>query len=217
MKICPAILTNNLDFLREKLRLFQLFETIDIDIVIPGSLTEARKTIGLAEAFNEIRRYQNKLFRIHLMCDFPTQEISKVLPLLNTLNVMFIIHQESSFDQSSLKSIGCPIGIAVQILSALKPIEYYLEYPLVQVMSVDIGDQGNPFEPKSLEKVKKLRELGYDREISIDGGINFETIKYIIGTSVNSISVGSLFSKSLDVASDKRKLEKLIEFNFKAR
>jgi pentose-5-phosphate-3-epimerase len=215
MKICPAILTDNMDFFNEKLRLFQVFDTIDIDFISPGSLVQTRKTAILDSILNALTKHPKKVYKIHLMCDFPFQEINRTMDYLKTLNLVFIIHQESSFNIEDVKKFNFPIGIAIKYDSPLKDLEYYQNFFMAQVMSIDTGSQGGEFKPKALERVKELRDLGYDGEVALDGGINLETIKEITKYPVDSLSVGSYFSKSLDVIEDKRKLERAIELNLK--
>jgi ribulose-phosphate 3-epimerase len=215
MKICPAILTNNVDIFQEKLRLFQIFDTIDIDFITPGSVTSAPKTLNIKTIFNELNRYPHKNYRVHLMCDFPFEEINRVVDYLKFMNILFIVHQESSFNTNQLEILDIPIGLAIKHDTELREASYYQNFSLIQVMSVDTGAQGNKFEPNSLELVNELRELGYDREVSLDGGINLETISLIAQYSVDSLSVGSYFVKSLDIEEDKRKLEEAIKLNLK--
>jgi ribulose-phosphate 3-epimerase len=211
MKICPAILTSNIDFFREKLRLFQIFDTIDVDFVNPGSLTQAPKTLNIKTIFNELNRYPHKKYRIHIMSDFPFEEINRVVDYLKFMNIIFIVHQESSFDVNQLATLDIPIGLAIKHDSELKELDYYNNFSLIQIMSVETGGQGNEFQTNALEMVKELRELGYDREVALDGGINLETIELIKQYPVDSLSVGSYFSKSLDVVEDRRRLEEAIK------
>lgn len=209
MKICPAILTNNLEVFKEKLRDFQVFDTIDIDIVIPGNLTQTKKTVSLQDAVDAISKYPIKTFRIHLMCDFPLEVIRKVKNQRG-LNIIYILHQESSFNIDDVKRSKSLFGLAIKDSSDLRTLEYYKNFVLVQVMSVEIGGQGNEFEVKALEKVKELRKLGYDREVALDGGINLSTVSLLKNLQIDSLSVGSYFSKSLDIVEDYKKMSRAL-------
>lgn len=209
MKICPAILTNNLEVFKEKLRDFQIFDTIDIDIAIPGNLTQTKKTVSLQDAVDAISKYPIKTFRIHLMCDFPLEVIRKVKNQRG-LNIIYILHQESSFNIDDVKRSKSLFGLAIKDSSDLRTLEYYKNFVLVQVMSVEIGGQGNEFEVKALEKVKELRKLGYDREVALDGGINLSTVSLLKNLQIDSLSVGSYFSKSLDIVEDYKKMSRAL-------
>lgn len=209
MKICPAILTNNLEVFKEKLRDFQIFDTIDIDIAIPGNLTQTKKTVSLQDAVDAISKYPIKTFRIHLMCDFPLEVIRKVKNQRG-LNIIYILHQESSFNIEDVKNSKSLFGLAIKSSSDLRPLGYYKNFVLVQVMSVEIGGQGNEFEVKALEMVKELRKLGYDREVALDGGINLSTVSLLKNLQIDSLSVGSYFSKSLDIVEDYKKMSRAL-------
>lgn len=213
MNICPAILTNNIDFFREKLRMFQIFEIIEIDLIIPGNLVKTIPTIQTEEIIEEITRYPSKKFHIHLMCDEPFIEIAKFKNVIKIIDIIFIIHQESNFGIEEVKSFDFPIGLGIKLDTKLLDLAYYNQFSMIQLMCIEIGKQGNKFQPNVLEKVKKLRNLGYDREVSLDGGINLETAHLIISSEVNSVAAGSYFSKSLDIPTDKRKLEHVLKLN----
>ncbi len=215
MNIYPAILTNNINIFRENLRSFQIFDEIDVDIIVPGNLTSTLKTVSIEDAIAEVSRFQNKKYKFHLMCDFPFHEIQKVKDRIQFLNIVFIIHQESSFDLNDVESSKTPIGLALKYTSHFRSLKYYENFCLVQIMSVEIGKQQNVFEPAALQKVTELRELGYDREVALDGGINLENVAYIAEYDVNSLSVGSYFTKSLNVIDDKEKLQEQIEIHLK--
>lgn len=215
MNICPAILTNNINTFRDNLRSFQIFDEIDIDIIIPGSLTSAPKTVSIEDAINEVSRFQNKKYKFHLMCDFPFEEIQKIVDRIQFLNIVFIIHQESSFDMKEVESSKEPIGLALKHTSDFKNLDYYENFCLIQIMSVEIGKQQNVFEPSALQKVTELRELGYDRVVALDGGIHLDNVAYITEYDVDSLSVGSYFTKSLNVIEDRKKLQEEIELSVK--
>jgi len=72
--------------------------------------------------------------------------------------------------------------------SKLKPYCKYVDFILV--MSVNPGFAGQKFIPTVLSKVKDLRKI-YDKDIEIDGGINYETAKLAIDAGVNVLVAGS--------------------------
>lgn len=87
--------------------------------------------------------------------------------------------------------------------SKLKPFCKYVDFVLV--MSVNPGFAGQKFIPQVLDKVKELRKI-YDKDIEIDGGINYETAKLAIEAGVNVLVAGSFIFSSKDVKETIKKL-----------
>ena len=74
-------------------------------------------------------------------------------------------------------------------------------------MTVEIGSQGGKFQEEVMEKIDELRSLGYSGVVSVDGGVNLNTAKFIKNHNINRVSVGSYFSKSNDIKLARMKLE----------
>jgi pentose-5-phosphate-3-epimerase len=55
-----------------------------------------------------------------------------------------------------------------------------INFPTVQIMSVNPGFQGTPFLPETLNKINELRKLGFKGTISLDGAINDKTLSIIL-------------------------------------
>ena len=77
-------------------------------------------------------------------------------------------------------------------------------------MSIEIGFQGNRFNKKVIKRVEQLREIGYHKKISLDGGVNLKTANLIKGLKIDRVSVGSFFVRSKNIIKDKLKLEKAL-------
>ena len=77
--------------------------------------------------------------------------------------------------------------------SKLKPFCNLVDFILV--MSVNPGFAGQKFIAPVLDKVKELRKI-YDKDIEIDGGINYETAKSAIEAGVNVLVAGSFIFSS---------------------
>ena len=67
-------------------------------------------------------------------------------------------------------------------------------------MSVNPGFGGQKFIPEVLEKVKKLKQIqddkGFNFDIEIDGGIDFENSKLAIKAGANILVSGTTIFKS---------------------
>ncbi len=198
IKICPAILVSNKDEFLKQLEVYkEFFDCIDIDINIPGDDFEGEVTVGPLEALLCIGKNIETHFNIHLMVSNPKAVIEKFLEKeCFPKNYRILIHQESKFKDALDSYPDLDIGIVLKAESDMREIEFYNQFPEVQLMTIVTGKQGNPFIPEILYRVEWLREEGYKGTISIDGSVNLKSASFIRMFEVNRVSVGSFFSKT---------------------
>jgi len=211
MQITPAILTVDLKLFGQLIKDLSFTETLDIDIIRPPFAN------NLTVQFEEVKHlltYINQSLGFHLMVTDPK------LDLINMFNsgldkkvIRIYIHQES--DLTFLKDFEWPgcwsKCLAVKLESELKSIDFYNQFDEIQLMSIETGAQGNSFNDKVLERIIELRNIGYKKSISLDGGINIKTIKKLKNVGVNRISVGSYLQKSQNPQESYRMLKEAIE------
>ncbi len=92
-------------------------------------------------------------------------------------------------------------GIALQVdddPAEIAPLVPYLRR--VQCMGIEhIGVQGQPFNEKTIEMVKKVHDLyGETLRISVDGGVNAENIPALVKAGARRLVVGSAVFQSID-------------------
>lgn len=206
--IYPAILTNDRDEFLKCVNMFLKYGNIDIDIIEkPFSDNE---TLGIEEvlSFEELGGIINPGF--HLMVDNPESMTEKIISSnLNSFRIF--VHQEGVDNSLKyMKSRDFFLGIAIKLDSELRDLEFYQNFDEVQIMSVELGFQGGGFQEKSLEKVDRLRGLGYNGRVSLDGGINPSTAKALRGHLVDRVSVGSFFQNSSDFESSYKTLNEAL-------
>ena len=102
---------------------------------------------------------------------------------------------------AKIKSLNKKVGISLNPESKLDLINNYLEkVDLVLIMSVNPGFGGQKFMPEVLEKVKKLKEIKYKKnmsfDIEIDGGIDFDNCQSAIEAGANILVSGTTVFKS---------------------
>ncbi len=79
-------------------------------------------------------------------------------------------------------------------LEALLPYIPHADY--VQIMGIHtIGAQGQPFDERTFEKIKRIRSEFPYTPISVDGSVNKETISRLIKAGVDRLIVGSAIVK----------------------
>lgn len=104
------------------------------------------------------------------------------------------------------------IGIAINVTTPVEkvfPLVNYVDF--IQCMGIEqIGYQGQEFDDRVLVQIKSLKEKYNDLIISVDGGVNFETAKLLIGAGASRTIAGSLILKSENIRETIGELESLV-------
>ncbi len=129
---------------------------------------------------------------VHLMISEP-EKYAKIFIKAGADIVTF--HIEACPDPKALlgevKSQGAKAGLVINPPTDFSKLEPFCKYAdMVLVMSVNPGFPGQKFIAPVLGKVKALRKI-YDRDIQIDGGINYETAKLAKDAGANVLVAGS--------------------------
>ena len=115
------------------------------------------------------------------------------------------IHPEATEDLSAsikkIKDLGKRVGVSLNPETKVNIIKDHLDQiNLVLIMSVNPGFGGQKFMPEVLEKIKKLKKIkdekGFNFDIEIDGGINFDNSKLAIDAGANILVSGTTIFKS---------------------
>lgn len=149
-----------------------------------------------------------KKIDLHLMVD--SIDTVKKYALLKPDYLTF--HVEIIKDDSIikyLKSLGIKVGLAINPETSIdKLMPYINDIDLVLFMSVNPGYGGQAFKEEVLDKIIKLKECINDNIIiSIDGGINSETIDKCKCVGCNMVVAGSFITNNdnYDISIDKLK------------
>ena len=130
------------------------------------------------EVVKDVKSISKKPLDVHMMVESEQlikEYASTLLPYCITFHVE-ILKNSSIIDY--IKNLGVKVGIAINPETDYKKLIPYLNIiDLVLIMSVEPGEGGQEFMQEVLEKVKEIRKINSDIEISIDGGINDCTIK----------------------------------------
>jgi ribulose-phosphate 3-epimerase len=155
-----------------------------------------------------IRPLTKLFFDVHLMCSQPEILLE---PFAEAGSDEIIIHVELGEQVPSLiwkiKSLGKKVGLAVNPPTAIAEVEPFLDkIDLLLVMTVNPGFGGQEFIHETLPKIQQAetwrREKNLRCQISVDGGINFQTAAECARAGADTFVAGtSLFgARSLKVA-----------------
>lgn len=203
--IIPALLTNNINDLKQKLaKLNGLVDWIQIDIM--DNIFVPNISILVKDLFN-IKTNAN--LEAHLMIKNPEntfEDCAKIgfkrvyFHFEAVDNVEKILNKMDEFDFEK--------GIAINPDTPIEKILPFIDkLNAVLFMSVFPGFQNQKFIPEVLNKVKELKKQAPKIKIAIDGGVKKDNVKLIKKAGVDLIGVGSAVFENDEV---KRNLE---EFN----
>lgn len=166
---------------------------IHVDLMDGNYVENKNFTIG--EVIKDLS-FVKKSLDVHLMVNNPDKYISK-LGMLNINDIIF--HPSASKNVKKtielIKSMGFLVGLAINPDEDIHIIDDYLnDIDIVLIMSVVPGRGGQEFIPSVLDKLDYLSNL--DITVSIDGGINEESIEYLRNKKVDIVVSGSYICMS---------------------
>ena len=150
---------------------------------------------------------------IHLM----TLHLKKYIDLFANLNPECIIYEFEATEKHEkvieyIRNKKSKVGIAIGPLTDLKRLLPYLKkIDLVLVMGVIPGSGGQSFLKETIGRIEELQKIKKEQKlsflISVDGGINEQTIKDIRDKGLNRAVSGSYICKSVSFDEQIKKLQ----------
>ncbi len=148
---------------------------------------------------SSIRKCSKLPFDVHLMIEKPENSIMSYIDSGADL-VTFHIESTNHADRcvQLIHEAGKKAGIALCPSTPITAIEELLPIiDLVLVMTVNPGWGGQKLIPYTIEKVKKLADIQKEKNlkylISVDGGINQETLNDVLEAGTDIVVSGSSF------------------------
>lgn len=210
VEIIPAILAKDEKEFRRKIEsVANLCETVQID-VMDGQFVN-NVTWAEPERIEFMR--PSMAFEVHLMVEDPLSTLeawsaagcTRVLIQAETLK-----HPIEALEEARL--YGMEVGLSLNPETAIEPLEKAIaRLEVVQVMGVNPGWMGQPFQPIALEKVKALRAKFPDLIIEVDGGVHIGTARQLVEAGADRLVSGSAVFNSGSPAKAIEALRKDVE------
>lgn len=146
-----------------------------------------------------LRPYTKLPFDVHLMVEHPEDQVESFAAAgadWITFHHEACIHSHRLIQR--IHDLGKKAGISIVPSTPVSAIKELLEYvDLVLVMTVNPGFGGQKLIPSCVKKISELVELreklGLNYMVSVDGGVNAETIGTVADAGADVIVSGSAF------------------------
>lgn len=184
--------------------------------VMDGKFVEKDTTEIMKDYALTVSHISNLGLDVHLMVENIKEFVDEYLmlePKIITFHIEATKNEEEVMELIKyIKHNGSRVGIAISPETDIDKIEKYLEYVhLILVMTVEPGKGGQKLIPKTIEKVKELKqymkENNIDIDIEVDGGIGDITSKDAVEAGANILVVGSYLIFSEDISEAVRKIK----------
>ena len=144
-------------------------------------------------------------FDVHLMIENPDQYIKEFVEAgahIITVHEEACVHLHRSIQ--NIKSFGVKAGVSLNPATSLSTLEEILpELDMVLLMSVNPGFGGQGFIPETLDKIKRLKEMIDEKQLSVDiqvdGGVKLSNVEDVLKAGANIIVAGSAVFNAEDV------------------
>lgn len=150
------------------------------------------------------RKATTKVCDVHLMIEEPekyAEAFKKAGADILTVHFEACKHLHRNIQQ--IKGLGMQAGVAINPHTPVEALKDILaDIDLVCMMSVNPGFGGQSFIPKTLHKIKRLRELIDEQslhvKIEIDGGVTLANARSILDAGADVLVAGNTVFRSAD-------------------
>jgi ribulose-phosphate 3-epimerase len=198
IEIIPSILATTKEEFTEMVKKLEPYaQRAHLDI-LDGAFTPGKTILG----YEEVQSFDTTLqFDVHLMVVHPAEYLPQ---WFKTKADRIFIHAEAQGNLKELlleiKGQGRKAGL---VLNPETPIDSILEcLPMVdyvQFMTVHPGSYGRPFLTDTVDKILNFHDTHPDIIIAVDGGMNPQTARLVIGAGAQIIISGSYIMNSSDI------------------
>ena len=175
VKIVPSILAKDATSFEDDLKkVWGLVNRVQFDIIDGKFAPVETVTPEVLDNIDTIVE-----FDAHLMVIKPEDWVERCVKagITGVYGQVESMEDKSKFIADS-QVAGLRVGLGYDLDTPLDGLEEYVDnIDGVLLMSVKAGAQGQKFDEKVLEKIKRVREMSKTIKIIIDGGLNVENIK----------------------------------------
>lgn len=194
--ISPSLLSADFTNLEKEIKILneEKVDFLHLDIMDGNYVPNISYGPGIVKSLRDLTEIP---FDTHLMIERPENFIEKFVEAgsdIITIHPSTTKHLDRTL--SLIKSYGKKVGLALNPGDSLDVLDYNLEkLDLVLIMSVNPGFGGQKFIPSALKKIKEVKKLIQDRDLStlieVDGGVKLNNAKDILDAGADILVSGS--------------------------
>ncbi|MCI6022057.1 MAG: ribulose-phosphate 3-epimerase [[Bacteroides] pectinophilus] len=213
MKIlAPSILSADFNVLGEQIQTVAKAGAQYIHVDVMDGIFVPSISYGMP-VIKSVRKSTDAVFDVHLMI---TEPVRYIIDFVDSGADIITVHVEACKDIDEtirdIKACGVRAAVAINPETPVDKIMPYLDdIDMALVMSVHPGFGGQKFIPDVLDKVRIIRSYyrdnNMDKDIEIDGGINFDNLPEVLEAGANVIVAGSSVYRGDAAANTKKFLE----------
>jgi ribulose-phosphate 3-epimerase len=221
MEIIPAILPKDFYEIEEKTAaIVGLADIVQIDICdgkfVPSTTWPYKRQDENFEAIIREERgmpeWEELDFEFDLMVKDPTEDEARKWLSAGAKRV--VLHVESSPDLTPVLNVLsglAEVGLALNIQTPLDVIEKYKDkISYLQFMGITkVGFQGQAFDTRVLEKIKKAKETYPNLAIQVDGGVSLATAGDLAEAGADRLVAGSVLFGSDNIVDTYHQLARI--------
>jgi ribulose-phosphate 3-epimerase len=201
--IAPSLLSANFLKLEEESRMLNESQADWFHLDVMDGRFVPNISFGLP-VISAIRKATTKVCDVHLMIEEPeryAEEFKKAGADVLSVHYEACRHLHRNIQQ--IKSLGMKAGVAINPHTPVENLFDVLgDIDLVCLMSVNPGFGGQKFIPKTLDKIRTLREAidqaGVNVLIEIDGGVTLDNAASIVEAGADVLVAGNTVFASND-------------------
>ncbi|HRH26423.1 MAG TPA: hypothetical protein PLF31_03080 [Candidatus Paceibacterota bacterium] len=167
---------------------------------------------GIVAQEEGLPRWDEVDYDIHLMCSDPAPLVEQ---WMQAGAQRIFVHYEAAGDSLSellnMSNAFSEIGVALKIdtpVSVLTPFADRIKSILLMTIA-SIGSQGEPFDDRSVERIKDAKTLFPQARIIVDGGIHEETLLVTQSAGADTFVIGSTIFDADNPLSEIRELKRI--------
>lgn len=210
--LAPSILSADFNVLGEQIQTVAKAGAQYIHVDVMDGIFVPSISYGMP-VIKSVRKSTDAVFDVHLMI---TEPVRYIRDFVDSGADIITIHVEACKDIDEtirdIKACGVRAAVAINPETPVDKIMPYLDdIDMALVMSVHPGFGGQKFIPDVLDKVRIIRSYyrdnNMDKDIEIDGGINFDNLPEVLEAGANVIVAGSSVYRGDAAANTKKFLE----------
>lgn len=212
--LAPSILSADFNVLGEQIQTVAKAGAQYIHVDVMDGIFVPSISYGMP-VIKSVRKSTDAVFDVHLMI---TEPVRYIRDFVDSGADIITVHVEACKDIDEtirdIKACGVRTAVAINPETPVDKIMPYLDdIDMALVMSVHPGFGGQKFIPDVLDKVRIIRSYyrdnNMDKDIEIDGGINFDNLPEVLEAGANVIVAGSSVYRG-DAATNTKKFLELM-------